>query len=264
MMMLETVETWTIARQREAFALLPQPEFRASPEFVAFLEQLHVNHAEGLVKRARRWGYSFEPEEAVNMLIVNLLEEIDTGRFVSDYVAESEHPFAYLGRCAFRSWLPKEFGVRGNQLEVPELLPDSEAYEQAEYDSGLTDISEVVELCLAVLLPRTPKMLQDQLGELVAFLAVNPPQRLSYEHFERQAAAKYCPSFTEEQISAVMNITWGGRPNRADTSLMGQFLLDEEFKPEDSPTHYRALRYYQKEIAARTDGSRSLNKEQAA
>ncbi|MDA3146528.1 hypothetical protein JSO19_03945 [Leucobacter sp. UCMA 4100] len=258
--MLETVETWPVARQREAFALLPQADFRDSSEFVALLEQLHLNHAEGLVKRARRWGYSFEPDEAVNMLVVNLLEELDPDRYVADYVAEADNPFAYLGRCAFRSWLPKEFGVRGNQLEIPELLPDSEAYEITEFDSGLTDIGEVVELCLEVLLPRTPKKLHGQLGDLVAFLAVNPPQRLSYEHFERQAAAKYCPSFNEAQVSAVMNITWGGRPNRAETSLMGQFLLDEEFKPEDSPSHYRALRYYQKIIAARTDGSRFLGK----
>lgn len=53
---------------------------------------------------------------------------------------------------------------------------------------------------------------------------------MSYEVHEKQAAHRFVPEMTVEQVTAVMNIAWGGRPRQAETSVMGALLIDPHFQ----------------------------------
>ena len=268
--MSNQVEKWSEQKLRETLCLLPEKEFQHTAEFVAFLEQLRLYVAPQMVSRAGREGYQMETTDAEHMVFLKLITEAgqhpsgDT-RYLADYVAESVNPWGYLVGCATNNWLREEYGIRGISAEgdydlVANIPARRDSDPAAEPEGELTPAWQIAELTYGVLAPRTPEKLHRDLWELLKFLAANPSQRLSYEHHERVAAKQYCAVMNESQIAAVMNIAWGGRPNRATTSIMGQFLLDPEFDPFDSrkETFAKALSYYQKEIIARGNGSRVL------
>lgn len=241
-------DTW---RQRAAMATFTEPGFLDTPEGAAFLEQLDVFFSPGICGMARREGYPMEHGDVRNSIITHLLA--NDGE-VAQYAAVADEPWAYLGRCAI-GWARREWGHRGTRLEVAESLhvpsPSAES-------SPYTDLDEVVALTYEALVPRTPSELHGDLLELLGWLAANPLQRLSYETEERVAAHRHCPRMTIEQVTAVMNIAWGGRPRQAQTSLMGAYLLDASFRPSDSPSHARALTYYKNAMRAGAHSSRKL------
>jgi hypothetical protein len=147
-------------------------------------------------------------------------------------------------------------GHRGVDLEaVAEVIGGRSVEDEVIPEHGLTDMDTVIERTIAVLRPRTPTGLERPVAVLVEWLGYNPPQRLSYGHVELRQANVEVPELTAEQVHAVANIAWGGRPNQASTSLMGAFLRDSGFDPVLSPTHLRALRLYQQRMHARPLGA---------
>ncbi|MFV0434999.1 MAG: hypothetical protein ACK5LO_13595 [Leucobacter sp.] len=253
-MEIERFNTW---RQRTVLTELAEDGmgFLDTAEGAALLEQLDTFFAPSVVSLARGWGYSLERADVVHMI----LEKLVTGaqrrgsQAAIRYAAAAEEPWGYLWSCTLR-WAQELWGTRGVALEQAEMIPAP----SGEVSHDLTPLDDVVRLCFDALAPRTAGKHHAAVLELLGWLAANPPSRLSYEGEDRVAAHRHCPSLTIEQVTAVMNIAWGGRPRQAETSLMGAFLLNPKFRPSDSPTHIRALVYYKSAMRAGEAGSRML------
>ncbi|MBL3685658.1 hypothetical protein D3248_01630 [Leucobacter zeae] len=260
--MTSSVPKFTVWEQRVALTDLAdqRSEFLATAAGAAFLEQLDLHIAPKLVGIARdpggEWGYHLERDDVVHMIIVHLLTSLEENpdKAPVRYAAEAEDPWGYLWTCG-RRWILAERGVRGRSLEFAELLP---APDVDDADHGLTPLDEVVRLTYEQLVPRIPKQYQAEVLSLLGWIAANPPQRLSYEGAEQADAHRYCPGLTLGQVVAVFNIARGGRPRNAETSLMGQYLLDAGFQPSSSPSHMRALIFFKNAFRAAEKGSRML------
>lgn len=253
---VEKFATW---RLRSALTDLAedQASFLSTAEGAAFLEQLDAFFSSTIIAKACSWGYYMERGDVVNMIIERLLTTLQEqpAKAPIRFAASAEDPWGYLWTCSLR-WAGDEWGTRGEGLEFAETLP---ARESSEYDSGLTPISDVIRLTFEELAPRTPQQNHVAILDLLGWLAVNPPQRLSYERDDRIAAHRHCPSLTIGQVIAVMKIARGSRPREAETSLMGQFLLDPNFDPVKSFTHIRALLTFKEAFRAAETGSRMLS-----
>lgn len=246
------IEHFDVWRQRMAFtALADSPEFLKTAEGAALIEQIRHRTARMIVWEAREMDFVLEVDDVVNGAILLLTEQ--DGR-ISRYIASADgEPWGYFYTC-LKGWARQQWGHRGSSLELLEDVIPAGSPEDHDY----TPLEEVVRLTFETLSPHTPEALHAELLELVRWLAANPPQRLSYETGDKVAAHRFAPSFTIVQVAAVMNIAWGGRPRQADTSLFGQFLLDDFFRPSESPTHARALTYFKKQMRAGETGSRML------
>lgn len=244
---IEKFDTW---RQREALTALTVPGFLESAEGAAFLEQLEVFFAPPTIASARKMDYALEPGDVVHMLLIRLID--NDGR-IAGYAATADEPWSYIGGCLARDWVHQEWGIRGSSLDVLEFMPPREPEEDT-----LTPLNEVVDLAYEALAPLTADELHGDLRDLLGWLAANPPQRLSYEGEAKRAAHRHCPDFTIDQVIAVMNIAWGGRPRQERTSIFGEFLLNPRFRPSDSPTHMRALVYFKNAMRAGAEGSKRL------
>lgn len=253
------VEKFDAWRQRAALVDLAesQSSFLATAEGAAFLEQLHEFFSPTIASLARGWGYHMERDEVVHMIVERLLTTLQEhpDRAPIRFAAAAEDPWGYLWTCAKR-WAHEDWGTRAEGLEQAEMISAPPVMDAA--DSDLTPLDEVVRLTFEELAMRVDARHHAELFELVGWLAANPPQRLSYEGRECVAAHRICPGFTLEQVAAVMNISWGGRPRQAETSLMGQFLRDARFRPSSSYTHMRALIFFKNAFRAARNGSRML------
>lgn len=251
------IERFDIWRQRSALTDLAEDgsKFFGTAEGLAFIEQLHEFFAPGMVGEARRWGYDIEHDDVVNMIVERLLSMAgDSERCPARYAASSEKPWAYLWSCALR-WGQEQWGIRGVSLERAEQMLTPSVDEESPH----TSIDEVVSLTFALVSQVVDRKHHAAVHELLSWLAVNPPQRLSYDRDDRVAAHKFSPSLTIEQVTAVMKIARGSRPNTSATSLMGQFLLDPNFRVSASGTHARALTNFKNAFRAGETGSRMLS-----
>lgn len=252
---MSNVERFTSWRQREALtSLVNDPRFLSTAEGVAFREQIHEHFVASMMKMARELSFPIEPAEIENTILVGLLE--NEGRVAKLAITASQSdPWAYIAVSA-RKWIRALWGTRGVPAEILEWIPQSYAWEP---DTTSTDLAEVIELTFQTLAPVTDEDLHPELAKLLSWLAYNPQQRLSYERDECVAAHRACPSFTIDQVIAVMNIAWGGRPRKAETSLMGAFLLDPNFQISESSTHALARETYRRRMVAARNGSRLLS-----
>ena len=229
--------------------LAETPEFLGSPEGNEFLSQLEHYLVPGARAAARRLGLGDEwaqPHEVLHTLIVGLCSE---GGKVATHIAQTAiDPWAYLARCSTK-WSHDLWGSRGislGQLSESRVEACLLTQQHQTRNDGLTSLDQVVVLTHRALAPHTPQDLSRPLGGLLSWLANNPPQRASHETADRAAAARAFRQFTPSQIAAVVNIAWGGRPRRRETSLLAAFLINPDFRPSDSPTHARALLHYRR------------------
>lgn len=240
-------ERFGIDRQRRALVeLADSVDFLRTDEGIAFMRQLESFLVPRGLATARRLGVGagwVASEDVVHTIILRLSEK--RGRAARYAAAADGEPWIYLAAC-LTGWMREQIGTRGRAMDehtvVVDAGPDSE--------DSLTPISRVVSLTYSALQNYTHPSHRHALRPLLKWLAVNPPQRSSYESVERAAAKVRFPTFTLGQISAVMNIAWGGRPRRRETSLMAAFLLDAGFRPSDSPTHARAIARYRRSMGS--------------
>ena len=226
----------------------------STAEGVAFIEQLHEFFAPPMLGVARSWGYDVDRDEVVNMIIERLLTtRTDTERCPARYAAVAESPWSYLWTCTLR-WGQEMWGTRGVPLEHAEFVPAPSNMDEAPH----TSLEEVVELTFSVVSQVIETKYHHPVFELLGWLAANPPQRLSYDRDDRVAAHRFCPSLTNGQVTSVFKIARGSRPSTAETSLMGQFLLDPDFRVSESGTHARALTHFKNEFRAASAGPTSL------
>lgn len=254
---MANVERFDVWRQRAALTDLADNggQFLGTAEGLAFIEQLHKFFATALMWEARSWGFDIERDDVVNMIVERLLSTRGDGeRCPARYAASSEKPWAYLWSCSLR-WVQAQWGIRGVTLERAEMLLTPPINEESPH----TPIEEVVDLTFALVSQVIAPKHHAAVHELLTWLAVNPPQRLSYDRDDRVAAHRFCPTLTIDQVTAVMKIARGSRPNTSATSLMGQFLLDPNFQVSSSGTHARALTHFKNAFRAGEAGTRMLS-----
>ena len=240
-------ERFGVERQRLALLeLADSVDFLRTDEGIAFMRQLESLLVPRGLATARRLGIGagwFASEDVVHTIILRLSEK--RGRAARYAAAADGEPWVYLAAC-LTGWMREQIGTRGGVMDEHTVAVDA----GRDSDDSLTPIGRVVSLTYSVLQDYTHPSCRHALRRLLTWLAENPPQRISYESAERAAAKVRFPAFTPGQITAVMNIAWGGRPRRQETSLMAAFLLDAGFRPSDSPTHARALARYRRSMGS--------------
>lgn len=251
------VERFTVWRQRTILTDIADSggAVLSTAEGFAFIEQLHEFFAASMVSIARSWGYAADADEVVNLIVERLLAtRTDPEKCPARYAAVAEEPWAYLWSCTLR-WGQEMWGTRGVPLEYAEAMPAVDLDRECEY----TSLSEVVDLTFAVVSKVVDERHHAAVLELLSWLAANPPQRLSYDLDDRVAAHRHCPSLSLPQVSAVMKIARGSRPNTRATSLMGQFLVDPLFRVSESGSHARALTHFKNAFRAGEGATKLLS-----
>lgn len=241
------------AQLREALHnLAHSPVFLHTEAGAALMRQFERYLSPGMLATAKTMGLGrswISTSEVAHTVILELCAQNGEA---ARRIAQSAHdPWSYLTACATR-WVRALWGTRAVPLDLLEI---ASPHDEAEL-GALTSIQDVVRLSHLHLAPLTEARLRAQLLPLLQWLALNPPQRLSHEHDDREEAASRFPEFTMEQIAAVANIAWGSRPKRRATSLMAAFLEDPDFRPYTSPSHARALLNYRRAMRARARLSR--------
>lgn len=244
------------ATLRASLAKLRDPaEFLRSAEGLEFLQRLESHLVPTAVADARRLGLNatwLHPHEIVHTALIKLCE--NRARLAVRIAQTAHDPWAYLGRSA-AVWARELWGHRAEPLEFGKLeepaIADLSCCDDTRGSDDLTPLREVVALAHGVLAPHTPPRLQAPLYSLLWWLAQNPPQRVSHESDDRAAAQRECPDFSLEQIIAVMNIAWGVRPRRRETSLLAALLTNSDFRASDSLSFARALPRYRQVMRSR-------------
>lgn len=231
--------------------------FLASGEGAAFVQTVRRELAPQALRHAHSLGSAFcDLDEAVNMIILNLVDSPETCRYVDENAAK---PFAYIGTI-IPSWLVTETG-RGlfrtthdqyrwaymEWIETPGLqLPAAYVMDPADIVAGddRPTLTQAVERTVSTLAPRTLGDVARVLPDLVGWLAENPFEQQSTAKPTLEAAAAEFSMVSAGALTAVANISWGGRPNRGETSLLGGHLRSHDFNPLGSAAHLKALRVY--------------------
>ena len=213
-------------------------------------------------------NYRIEADDAAHILIVELLSRPELA--VRLGIADPTHPdyvpnpAGYLYTSAsvgtrtadggtIPGWVRAEVGcLTDTTLDHPDRPHDSAlVYRVAPgaNSHGLTPLNDVVTLTTGFLAPRTPHRFRAGIYDLVHWLALNPPQRKSYEGETIVAAINEFPTMNPSQITATANIALGGRPAPQQTSLFYHLLNDPEFRPADTAGTFRALVTYQQRVS---------------
>lgn len=231
--------------------------FLASGEGAAFVQTVRRELAPQALRHAHSLGSGFSDlDEAVNMIILNLVDSPETCRYVGENAVK---PFAYIG-TVIPSWLVAETGrglfrTTGDEyrwaymewIEAPGLqLPAAYVMDPADIVAGddRPTLMQAVQRTVSSLAPRTVGDVTGVLSDLVGWFAENPFEQQSTARPALDAAAAEFSMVSAGAISAVANISWGGRPNRGETSLLGGHLRSHDFNPLGSAAHLKALRVY--------------------
>lgn len=234
-----------------------------------FLDQIRGHLIPNAIALAQKLGYPYQggdEDDLVNLILVSFATSPEQCRALVENAAS---PFAYAATLV-REWIFVETGrVRFAQWTAVdrETHPDGRVYHRAQFDwlespevriphSTLPDpasygtragatIDEAIDLTVATLEPRTPVKLAKHLPDVVGWMADNPSTRQGHEGERIAEAAELFSSVSTVELRAVANISWGGRPNPQETSLLYAYLTDRHFNPRESETHLSALRVFQ-------------------
>ncbi|MBD8535661.1 hypothetical protein [Plantibacter sp. CFBP 13570] len=257
------------ARFRAALAkiLVMSPgEFSRSPAAA----QMRLDIAEHLVPIVRdavyrRSGSAFVDEtELVNMIEVNFIDQPakarhtvetsnDAFRYASAIVREwvaaasDQARFKSLGK----SWVPRFERIDGPGFDQSALVSASSDPLELMIADEVSPLELAVMMTARTLEHRSPDALRPRLHDIVDLLAHS-----KYDKSGRQDAKTLeCAQATFADVSAdrlraVAAVTWGGRPNRQETSLLGAYFKDPNFQPLQSTAHFRALWTYRRRVNA--------------
>lgn len=228
---------WDDARfARAVDALSDVRKFMATAEGLAFYEQLQVWIAPPMCAWAAERGHRLEAVEVVNLILVVLGGKDGVHEKRRQKVIFADSPQAYTARIV-QNELRREIGTMSTSLSEFDQVRASILADPAERIAGTgaeCSLDEAVMLSYAVMAERTPDALKPDVLRLLGWMTANPPQRLSYEKHEREAAGRYAPFLTNAQVKRVFALVYGTRPERSSTSLVAAFLLNPEFDPFSS------------------------------
>lgn len=255
---MRDTEVFDEFRQRRTLRLLAHSlTFLNSSEGQAFLDQLRGVVAPRAASAARQLGINstwLDSDDLVHTAIVELTHE--NGRVARYAAASNGEPWAYVSVCLV-DWMRAQWGTRGEPFDETAHLKRTGGGHRtlAEASDGtqvsattVTALETVIERTHVLLAPSLPAHYHEPLRALLRWCALNPPQRRSYEHVDREAATAAFPVFPERVVRLITHLCWGVRPRVADTSLMGALLRDARFRLSDSPTHVRAVLRFTREV----------------
>lgn len=256
---------------RSAIAALAENPtfFLNSAHLIDFLDHIRQHLLPNAINVAQTLGHPYQAgdeDDLINLILVSFATNPEQCRALVENAAS---PFAYAATLV-REWIGKETGrtrfaqvaapdrekhpggrislrAQFDWLESPELrIPHSTFPDPASYGTreGAT-IDEAIDLTVATLEPRTPAKLARHLPGVVGWMADNPSTRQGHEGERIAEAAELFSPVSTIELRAVANISWGGRPNPQETSLLYAFLTDRHFNPRKSETHLSALRVFQ-------------------
>lgn len=242
--------------------------FMNSPVIFEFMDDIRRFLLPNALSFAKKVGHPYQARDEdglVNLILVSFASNPEQCRALLE---NAQSPLGYAGRLV-RKWIsietgrtwyhtytpasagqPPREGVAMAQMDCfddPSIrVPHSSFPDPASYgtQNGAT-VDEAVDLTVLTLAPRTPLKLAKRLPEIVGWLADNPSTHQGHEKEQITLAASLFETVSSVELRAVASITWGGRPNERQTSLLGAFLLDARFDPRASETHLSALRTYQ-------------------
>ncbi len=212
------------------------------------LGEIRVCIVPKILAEARRMGVSAEwlsAEDVLHTAIVRLTEA--DGRAARYVAAAKGEPWWYLERC-MRNWAREQWGTCCAVLDEATTVSVS-ATESAE--GPFTPMSTALDHTRSVLEPYVAPRLRPYLPAVLRWLALNPPQRRSYEANDLAAGQARFSMFSEREFAAVANAVWGARPRYRETSILAAFLLDEAFRVSDSPSHARAMLRFRRTMTSR-------------
>lgn len=243
--------------------------FLNSAQLDNFLDQIRRQLLPNAINVAQKLGHPYQSgdeDDLVNLILVSFATSPEQCRALVENAAS---PFAYAATLV-REWIGLETGrtrfaqvaapdrkirpggrisllAQFDWLENPELrIPHSAFPDPASYGTraGAT-IDEAIDMTVATLVPRAPAKLAKHLPGVVGWMADNPSTHQGHEGERIAEAAELFSPVSTVELRAVANISWGGRPNPRETSLLYAFLTDRHFNPRKSETHLSALRVFQ-------------------
>lgn len=249
----------------QLFAVVRQ--LQVDPMCASAQEELYLVLKDGLGQELSQWsrhqlGYPMEPGEIAAVVWERIVTDPDQ---LSKLAEEARNPFGWLVSACRRKfepgkpvpWLRAEGGFRATSIHgvsgEEQFAGGLEPLTMSATDDLLR---RLVTRTLDVLLPRTPHALRDDVRSLTGWLAVNPPQQLSNSAADVAVAAAELPAVTLGQARAVANVTWGARNRRAETSLFGLFLRDQDADITDHCILYRSVKQYQERMHGRMSTAR--------
>lgn len=242
--------------------------FLCSVDGAVFLNDVRAHIAPFFCSTMSPWGTAFTDIDELTGMVLDVLVAkparartiLDEGDDLFKYTFTAiwnEDIYPLIGRGLYKVRKGEKTVTRhaDSPGELDVSLPDSGIGRDpaviVEERMMLSGKDRAVALTVTTLAPRSPAILGEVLPDLVSWFSDDDFDAAGERRAENlQRAASHFPGLNTNQLSAVEAMTWGARPRRADTSLLGAYLRDPEFLPLLSTTHLRALRAYRKKVAA--------------
>jgi hypothetical protein len=195
----------------------------------------------------RVYGPRYEAMDVANSAV-----DVMSSRFIVASLQRADDQWAYLAAVLKRELIQQAGGFFRDD-------PEEEAASELRHDdSQYTPIIEAVQRTTECLRVHTPASVQPHLEELVYYFAEHGYANLSRLH----TAASRDPELLARgllprQILAVANAVLGCRPNHGESSILGGFIQDRDWIPENSMVHVHALNKYATRMSSHSMGMTS-------
>lgn len=182
------------------------------------------------------YGVEYEALD-VAQTAVSLLESAT----VRERIASANNPWAYLYVSLQRKMISSGGAYFRAQMTSLLTVPVAASGGESNTPSMLDAVQETVNR----LKPVTPASLHGALTEGVFYFAERGHSRLSHLFTQSTRDVDLLElGFNRDQILALANVVLGARADHGRTSLLAGFLSGEDWSPDGSTTHQRALDKY--------------------
>lgn len=183
------------------------------------------------------------------MDVANTAVDMMSSRFIFAALQRADDQWAYLSAVLKRELIQQAGGYF--RADADDDLTEVATHEP----DALTPILEAIQLTTDCLTPLTPEDVLPHLKELIYYFAEHGHANLSRLHTTASRDPELLAlDLAPRQILAVANVVLGSRPNHGDTSILGAFIQDRDWKPDLSPLHMQALAKYGARITSHSMG----------
>jgi hypothetical protein len=185
----------------------------------------------------RLYGQSYEAGDVANTAIVVLAKGA-----VRTAIADAKDPWAYL-----YSTLKRELNGQAGPHFRSDL--DLDAHPQIEFENAAAPsvtVNEAIRLTAECLTDLAPSAIAEGVAEAVYYFAERGHSQLSHLYTRSTKDPELIKlGLTRRNILAIANAVLGSRPHHGEASLLAGFLSSDEWTPQQSIPHRRALVKYE-------------------